>query len=526
MNFYIIFLKKCFMGSNERETWNTKLGLVLAMAGNAVGIGNFLRFPVQAASNGGGTFMIPYFIALVFLAIPIMWAEWAMGRLGGSKGHGSVVGIFHVLWKNPIAKYIGILGVVLPLGIIFYYVYIESWTLAYSFFSLTKKYFSLGNFTQMKDFLNNYQGVNSGFGVSLLAYIFFLITFTLNIWILRGGISKGIEVLAKIGMPILFIFSVVLMIKVFSIGAPDPLHPENNVFNGLGFIFNPDFSRIWDAKVWLSAAGQIFFTTSIASGAIHTYASYVKKDDDIALTGFTTVMTNEFVEVIFGASIAIPIAFAFFGFNETLSIAKSGAFNLGFVAMPVIFANIPLGNIFGMIWFFLLFIAAITSSVALTQPLVSFLEDELEMDRRKAVYFSATIIFIASSVVIFGFNHGTVDELDFWIGTFGLSLFAFIEVIIFMWVYGADRAWEEITRGSKMNVPIMFKYILKYLSPLIVFAIFVAWFFQQAPDIITMKNIASDVDKLWRWGARAVIIGFTILMIILVKSSKRLNFGE
>ena len=493
------------------------------MAGNAIGLGNFLRFPVQAATNGGGAFMIPYFIAFIFLAIPIMWAEWAMGRLGGSKGHGSMPAIFQILWKNPISKYLGVLGIVLPVGIVFYYIYIESWTLAYAFFTLTKKYFYSNSLEGLKNFLDNYQGVNSSFGVSATAYLFFIIVFVINVWVLYGGIARGIEILAKIGMPILFIFAILLIIKIFSIGTPNPSIPENNVINGLGFIFNPDFSQLTNSKIWLAAAGQIFFTASIASGAIHTYASYVKKNDDIALTGLTTLMTNEFCEVILGASIAIPISFAFFGNQNTIEIAKSGSFNLGFVAMPAIFTEIPLGNIFGAMWFLLLFIAGITSSVALTQPLITFLEDELSIERKKAVTISAGIIFVISSIIILGFHHGTLDELDFWIGTVGLALFAFIELIIFAWLYPINNAWNEITYGSKIKVPIIFKYILKYVSPLIMLMIFIIWFKQDAIDMITMKGVSSSYDIFWRWLIRGIIIAFALFLIILVKKSKRIK---
>ncbi|MEF3280162.1 MAG: sodium-dependent transporter [Elusimicrobiota bacterium] len=508
--------------NQKRETWNTKIGLILAMAGNAIGLGNFLRFPVQAASNGGGAFMIPYFIALVFLAIPIMWAEWAMGRLGGSKGHGTMPGIFSMLWKHPAAKYIGILGILLPVSIVFYYIYIESWTFAYSVFSIFKSYFGNTSQETMKEFLSQYQRGGSFIGVSITAYVFFILVFAINIWVLSGGIAKGIEKLANIAMPILFIFAVFLMIKVFTIGTPNPDYPENNVLNGLGFIWNPDFSQLLNAKIWLAAAGQIFFTTSIASGAIHTYASYVRKNDDIALAGFTTVMTNEIAEVILGGSIAIPIAFAFFGHMQTVEIAKSGAFNLGFVAMPVIFQNLSFGSIMGTIWFLLLFLAGITSSVALIQPLISFLEDELDISRKKAVTISAIIIFIAASIIILGFNHGTVDELDFWVGTFGLSLFALIEIIIFVWIYGEKNAWEEIMRGSLIKVPVFFMFVLKYISPIFMLAIFIAWTYQGAWDIMTMKGV-SDKDFIWRWIARIIIIAFAGILLFWVKKSKKLQ---
>ncbi len=510
---------------DKREKWLTKIGLILAMAGNAIGLGNFLRFPVQAASNGGGAFMIPYFIALILLAIPIMWAEWAMGRLGGSKGHGTMPGIFSILWKNPIAKYIGVLGILLPIGIVFYYIYIESWTIAYSFFSLFKYYFGNTTNEAMKEFLVRYQGKGSVIGVSAMAYFFFLLTFIINIWVLSGGIAKGIEKFAKIAMPILFIFAIILVIKVFTIGTPNSLFPENNIINGFGFIWNPDFSKLTDARIWLAASGQIFFTTSIASGAIHTYASYIKKDDDIALTGFTTVMTNEFAEVVLGASIAIPIAYAFFGYTQTVEIAKSGAFNLGFVAMPIIFQNMTGGYIFGTLWFLLLFFAGITSSVALTQPLIAFLEDELDMSRKKAVRTAAIIIFIASSIIIMGFNYGTIDEVDFWIGTFGLALFAFIEIIIFVWIYGDKKAWEEITRGSMIKVPKFFLFVLKYISPLLMLTILLTWSYQQGIDIILMKGLEKN-EIIWRWIARIIIIIVGIILFIWVRKSEKLKNVE
>ena len=125
------------MSDKPREQWGSRIGLILAMAGNAVGLGNFLRFPRQAVENGGGTFMIPYFVAFLLVGIPLMWIEWGVGRHGGLRGHGSVPGMFESLWKHPVAKYLGVLGLFMPLVVLIYYCYIESWTLAWTFFSAT-----------------------------------------------------------------------------------------------------------------------------------------------------------------------------------------------------------------------------------------------------------------------------------------------------------------------------------------------------------------------------------------------------
>ena len=508
--------------SCPRETWNSKIGLILAMAGNAIGLGNFLRFPVQATQNGGGAFMIPYFCALVFLAVPLMWAEWAMGRLGGSTCHGTAPGFFTMLWKHPLAKYLGVLGILLPLGVVFYYNYVESWTLAYSFFSATGKYFGIATRDAMAGFLSDYQGFNSSWHVSAAAYIFFLITFAANIWILSGGISKGIERLAKIGMPVLFVFAGLLLIRIFTLGAPDPGIAENTVWNGLGFIWNPDLSRLSDSKVWLAAAGQIFFTTSIGFGAIQCYASYLRKKDDVVATGLTAVMTNEFVEVIMGGSIAIPVAFAFFGRDATLAIAHSGSFNLGFAAMPVVFQKLPLGQLMGTMWFALLFIAGITSSVCLMQPLITFLKDEKGYSHKKAVAATAIIAFVISHVAVFGLKSGALDEMDFWAGTFGIGVFALIEVVLFVWVFGPDNAWKEIESGAAMKPPKIFFHILKYVTPLYLILVLGAWTVQQGPALLLMKDV-SPADAAWRWLARLSLVGVFIYVAALAAGAKSLK---
>lgn len=506
--------------TEKREEWGTRLGLVLAMAGNAVGLGNFLRFPVQATQNGGGAFMIPYFCALIFLAVPLMWCEWAMGRLGGEKGHGATPGIFAMLWKHPLAKYVGILGMFLPFGVTVYYCYLESWCLGFSWFSLTGGYDQVTEVGKMKDFLQSYQGLNAEFFGGLgTAYFFFLLTIGLNVYILYRGIQGGIEKLANWGMPILFVFASLLVIRVLTLGAPDPSRPENNVLNGLGFIWNPDFSQLGNSKVWLAAAGQIFFTTSVGFGAIQTYASYLKRKDDVVVTGLSTTMTNEFVEVILGGSLAIPIAFAFFGRDMMLDIAQGGSFNLGFAAMPVVFQKLPLGAIQGFMWFSLLFIAGITSSVALLQPVVAFFKDELKWSHGKAVAVTGAICFVAAHVPILGLKAGALDEIDFWVGTFGVALFALLETIIFVWIFKPENAWKEIQDGAQVPAPKFFLFVLKYITPVYIGLLLIAWTVQQGPAVLRMEGV-SPQDAAWRWAARGLLVAIFAAMAYWVHQAK------
>ncbi|OGQ25816.1 MAG: sodium:calcium symporter [Deltaproteobacteria bacterium RIFCSPHIGHO2_02_FULL_50_15] len=478
----------------EREIWATRIGLILAMAGNAIGLGNFLRFPVQCAGNGGGAFLVPYFIALILLGIPLMWVEWAMGRFGGGHGHGTTPGMFHKLWHHPMAKYLGTIGIFISFGVAVYYVYIESWTLGYTFFSATGKYFGLQTREAMGAFLGSYQGKihTEHFSGLWAAYLFYLVALALNIYILSKGIVKGIELLAKIAMPLLFIMAILLVIRVFSLGTPDPAQPENSIINGLGFMWNPDLASLKNAKVWLAAAGQIFFTLSVGFGAIQTYASYLRKNDDVALNGLTTAVTNEFAEVILGGSIAIPVAVAFFGVAGTAAIAQGGAFDLGFQSMPLIFQKIPLGQLFGTLWFALLFIAGMTSSVAIIQPFMAFLQDEFHWTRKKATWMAGTILFILGQPVIFLLKTGYLDEWDFWMGTFGVVAFAFIEVVIFMWIFKSDRAWNEITQGADIRIPRIFYYILKYVTPLFLLLLLIAWLYQSGIDILLLRGVPDE----------------------------------
>ncbi|UCH12155.1 MAG: sodium:calcium symporter, partial [Candidatus Omnitrophota bacterium] len=307
-----------------RQRWGSKLGIILAVAGSAVGLGNFLRFPVQAAQNGGGAFMIPYFISLLLLGIPLMWIEWAAGRYGGGFEHSTAPGIFHSIWeKNRFIKYFGVIGIFGPMVIFVYYTYIESWTLAYSVFSAIGKYSTCTGRASLVSFLQGFQGLekNQYFNTIGLAYIFFLVTFLLNIAVVYYGIKGGIERLCKIAMPALFIFASIIAVRVLTLPAPNPLKPSWNSINGLGFLWNPDFAALKNAKVWLAAAGQIFFTLSVGIGVILTYASYLKEADDVTLSGLSAASTNELAEVVLGGSIIIPAAFAFFGPVGTVEIA-------------------------------------------------------------------------------------------------------------------------------------------------------------------------------------------------------------
>lgn len=516
------------MGKKIRDSWGSRLGIIMAVAGSAVGLGNFLRFPVQAAQNGGGAFMIPYFIALLLVGIPVMWVEWSIGRYGGGFEHSTAPGVFHSLWeKNRFIKYFGIIGIFGPMVIMIYYTYIESWTLAYSFFSITQKYTAIQDQSAMQSFLRAFQGLekNQYFSSIIPAYTFFLITFAVNMTVLKHGIRGGIEKFCKFAMPTLLFFGIILAIRVLTLGVPDAAKPDWSIANGLGYLWNPDLSQLKSAKIWLAATGQIFFTLSVGIGVIITYASYLKKGDDVALSGLTAVSMNEVAEIVIGGSIIIPAAFVFFGPMVIGDIASSGAFNLGFVTMPLIFGHMPFSELMGFLWFALLFLAGVTSSVSLAQPAIAFLEDEFNITRSKAVGIFGAVTFVLCNAAIFFLGKGVVDELDFWGGTFCLVLFATVEVILFGWIFGINKAWEEVHHGADMKIPRVYKYIIKYVTPVFLLAVLGAWFVQEWLPIIRMDNVPAE-NTSYIMATRVGLWLLFLTLAVLVKIAWRKKNAE
>lgn len=512
----------------KRESWATRFGIILAVAGSAVGLGNFLRFPGMAAQNGGGAFLIPYLIAFIILGIPICWIEWTMGRYGGRFSHGSAPGIFDAITgRKPWAKYLGVLGIVGPLGILFYYLYIESWTLAYGAFAITGKYKAISGPDDMRQFFGNFLGSPGqhfrGIGA---AYFFFLATFLLNFVIIYRGLTRGIEAFCEIAMPLLFIAGLALMIRVLTLGAPLPEHPDWNVGAGLGFLWNPDFSRLTSASVWLKAAGQIFFTLSVGIGVILTYSSYVKSKQDIALSSLTASAINEVAEVVMGGSIVITAAVCFFGIAGASAATGGGVFGLGFITMPLVFNQMPAGEVFGFYWFLLLFVAGATSSISLLQPAVSFLEEDLGFTRKQSILWIGALCFGVCHLAIFG--SGVIDELDFWFSSFGLPLFGLIEVLLFVFVFGVDRGWEELHQGAEIRVPAVFKYMIKYVTPVYLAAILVFWIVTEGWQTVILKkpgpggtwvDVYSPGQLPWVWGTRILCLALIAVGCILVKAA-------
>lgn len=503
---------------SEKQEWGSRIGVIMAVAGSAVGLGNFLRFPGKAAENGGGAFMIPYFVALLLVGIPLCWAEWAMGRYGGRHGFNSAPGIFSVLWKHPFAKYLGALALLIPMTVYFYYIVVEAWCLGYAWNYLTGSLMMGKNPEAYNNFFATFTGSNADgslFSSSIQpAVIFIALTFIVNFLVVYRGLSGGIEKFCNIAIPMMAVCAFCVLIRVLTLPA-NAENPDQNVVNGLGFMWNPDLTVLTKPETWLAAAGQIFFTLSVGFGVIINYASYVQPKKDIALSGLTATSVNEFFEVCLGGTITIPAAFIFLG-STTLLGFTSSSFSLGFKALPNVFAEMPGGQIFGFLWFFMLFLAAITSSLSMLQPVMAFFEEGLGLKRKGSTLLMFVITCLGSGFVMY-YSKGLagLDSIDFWSGELFIVVLALVQAIIYGWVLGTKLGQEELDSGAELRIPRFVQYVIKFISP--AFLIWILYSMVTSTDkasgsLVLVKKLQDPIQL----AGFSIVVGSMVLLWVMV----------
>ena len=480
--------------ASRKENWGSKMGVILAVAGSAVGLGNFLRFPGVAVNNGGGAFMIPYILSFLILGIPIAWCEWTMGRMGGRFHQNSAPGIMYALWRKAPAKGMGALALLIPVVIYMYYVLLEAWCLDYCL------EFASGGFADMfadatkeatthgaevaavvkatgGHFASNcgLEAHGSLFSQSSRMLWLVLGCFLVNFVIIYQGVTRGIEKFCKWAMPALILCAAIILVRVLTLP---------NITSGLGFMWNPHWEQLEDPAVWLAAAGQIFFSLSVGFGLILVYSSYVRSEDDIVLTSLSASSTNEFCEVILAGLIVVPTAFLFLGAEN----AKGGTFSLGFITIPAIMGVMPGGSFFGFMWFGLLFIAAVTSSLSMLQPAIAFLEDGFGLKRRQSVAILGVVTLIgASPIAYFTKRALALDYTDFWCNLM-MIIAATCQIIFFGWVLGAARGVKEMNRGADFHVPRFMPFVIRYITPTFLVVILIAWSYSNLPGYLAGMN--------------------------------------
>ena len=440
----------------KRDGFGSKLGIIAAAAGSAIGLGNIYRFPCELGNNGGAAFLLVYLLVVIFLGIPVMLSELVIGRRSQSNS----VGAFKKLAPKTVWPIVGYMGVLCGFIIFAFYSTVSGWTLEY----IVK---AVSNSFQGKD-LSTIESEFSAFhdkgwrNVMWQAIFIFLTGF-----VVFRGVKNGIEKYAKILMPVLLVILIILGIRSSTLpGAKE----------GLTFLFAPDFSKI-TGSVLLSALGQGFFSLSLGMGVLITYGSYVKKEDNLTSTAFSVVLADTFIALLAGIVI-FPAAFSF-GINP-----KAGM-GLVFNTLPMIFNQMAGGYWFCIIFFVLLAIAALTSTISLLEVVVAYLAEEFKMKRQWATVLAcgATMLlgmFASLSLksdTPFAFGGKTVfDWMDFVSSNILLPLGGVLIVIFVGWYLGKQKFFEEVTNEGKIKASLkkIIFFIIRYLAPLAIIVVFIS----------------------------------------------------
>jgi SNF family Na+-dependent transporter len=523
----------------KRENWTSQLGVVLAVTGSAVGLGNFLRFPGQAALYGGGSYMIAYLIAFAVIGIPLAWVEWGIGRYGGLQGYNSPPGILRKFLKSDIGAYFGMLGVLLPTIIFMYYAVIEAWCLQYACEFLFQQT-QTGSVDFYKNHFENISGQNQpnghlfNNGIFNTTLICLLGCIGLNFYLLYCGITKGIEKFCNWALPLLFVCSIIITIRVLTL--PTQIDGQG-IVDGLGFIWNPAQPTVYsptdghvivegktfiqglsNSQTWLAAAGHVFFAMSLGMGAVMTYTSYTRRSDDIVLSCGASCSANGFCESVIAALMVVPAAYVFLGPEFLNSDTLKSSFAIGFYTLPHVFDQMPFGRVFGFLFFGLMFLAAVTSSISLLQPFIVLLEEGLHLSKRSGVAIVAAICTTGALFVFyFAEDAKALDTFDFIIANLLLFVLALFQAIAFGWWFGIDKGITELERGSRMKIPFVLKFTIKYITPAYLLIICVAWSFQSLPEYAT--KICTDSVRML--SVLVIVIVFLIVYIITAISIKR-----
>lgn len=442
----------------KRESWGSKTGFILAAAGSAIGLGNIWKFPYIAGENGGASFIIIYLICIAIIGLPVLIAEILIGRTTQR----DPVGAFYKLSNSKLWASVGGMGVVGGFLILSFYAVIAGWAVGYIVEAVLGNFNSFTEPTSASDHFNNLVG--NIYWILGYFTLFMIITMV----IVYAGIQKGIERGSKIMMPVLFLLLIILMIRGITLEGASA---------GMDFLWNPDWSKI-DAQSVLIALGHAFFTLSLGMGAMLTYGSYMSKKNSVPNSALQIVILDTVIALIAGVAI----------FTSVFAVGLDPAAGPGLIfhTLPSVFIKMPGGYIFSILFFVLLTIAALTSSISLLQVVVSYFVDERKWNRHTAVTVLAGVIFllgvpsalsynVLSDLKIFGLNF--FDLVDFLASNVILPLGGMLIAIFVGWVWGFDKVLINLKDGAEKLFSehpwmiTLWKIFLKFFAPILIFLV-------------------------------------------------------
>lgn len=448
------------MTKKERGNFSSKLGVILASAGSAVGLGNIWRFPYETGNHGGAAFILIYLGCILLLGLPIMIAEFLIGR----HSQANTARAYQILAPGTQWRWVGRMGVLAGFLILGYYSVVAGWTLEYIFEAVSNSFAG----KTPAEFISSFQSFSSNpWRPALWLTLFLLATH----FIIVKGVEKGIEKSSKIMMPTLFI--IILILVGCSVTLP-------GAGKGIEFLLKPDFSKV-DGNVFLGAMGQAFFSLSLGMGCLCTYASYFSKNTNLTRTAFSVGIIDTFVAVLAGF-IIFPAAFS-------VGIQPDAGPSLIFITLPNVFqqafSGIPiLAYIFSVMFYVLLALAALTSTISLHEVVTAYLHEEFNFTRGKAARLVTTgcillgilcslSLGVTKEFTIFGL--GMFDLFDFVTAKLMLPLGGLLISIFTGWYLDKKLVWSEITNNGTLKVPTykLIIFILKYVAPIAISVIFI-----------------------------------------------------
>ena len=447
------------MKKNERVSFGSKIGAILAAAGSAVGLGNIWRFPYEAGNHGGAAFILLYLACVFIMGVPIMMAEFTVGR----RAKASTGRAFGLLANNKAWNCIGVLGVLSALLILGYYSVVAGWTLEYVLTSVSNGFVD----KKPEDFVLAFQEFSQD-PVRPLVWLLFFLIFTH--YIVVKGVKDGIEKSSKVMMPVLFILIVVL--AVCSLTLP-------NASKGLEFLLKPDFSKV-DAGVFLGAMGQAFFSLSLGMGCLSTYASYFGQDTRLNKTALSVGVIDTSVAILAGI-IIFPAAFS-------VGIQPDAGPSLIFITLPNVFqqafGGIPfLAMAFSLMFYVLLALAALTSTISLHEVVTAYLNESLKITRSRAAimvtgFCLVTGVLSSLSLGVWDdkfFNLNFFDLLDFVTAKLMLPLGGLLVCLFVGWYLKRSVSFDELTNYGLQKATYfpIYMFVLRYFAPIAIALIFV-----------------------------------------------------
>mgnify|MGYP001214742030 CR=1 FL=1 len=450
------------MASANRGEWSGKTGFILAAAGSAIGLGNIWRFPYTAGENGGGAFVLVYLGFVFLIGVPVVLSELSIGRFTKL----NPVGALKKLAPGTNWKWLGGLGVLTGFGILAFYAVIAGWTLSYLWGSITGQ---IGGVITLEESDAIFTAL---IGDSVMPLILTAIFMALTVWIVRGGVSKGIERTTKILMPTLLVVLLIMAVRSMTL---------EGGMEGVAYLFQPDFSKL-SVGVIMAALGQALFSLSLGMGAMITYGSYFPEKENLHQAGI--------IVALFDTGIAILAGLIIFPALFSVGADPNGGPGLVFVVLPSIFAELPAGGLFAIAFYFLLAIAALTSTISLLEVVVAYFVDEKDWDRKRAALWIGAACFVFAipsalsqgSVPFLGNFLGTgIDFLSLqniiW-GNYSLSIGALGLCLFVGWKWGVPAALNSLeSSGHSLQLSSMYSFLVRFVCPVAVglILVYIIW---------------------------------------------------